>query len=124
MVLVVGVTGGICSGKSTLCSQLDECLRRRFPDYFLVKIDCDVLGHECYQIGTQCYDNLIKNFGNSIVAEDGSVNRRALGGIVFSDKNKMNELNQIVWPGITLHLHVLIYSLIPSFGRDTKESRR
>lgn len=101
MVVIVGVTGGICSGKSTLCSKLDECLRRQFPDYFIDKVDCDVLGHECYTIGTACYESLINHFGSGIIAEDGSVNRRALGSIVFSDRNKMNQLNQIVWPGIT-----------------------
>lgn len=63
-------------------------------------IDADVLGHQAYLPGTDCFKSLSDHFGSGIVAEDGTINRRALGSIVFSDKSKMEELNSIVWPAI------------------------
>jgi dephospho-CoA kinase len=92
MTVCVGVTGGICSGKSSVTKHLKA---RNIP-----VIDADQLGHRAYAPGTSCFQRLVEQFGESIVAEDGSINRRALGGIVFSDKSKMEELNAIVWPEI------------------------
>lgn len=92
MTVCVGVTGGICSGKSSVTKHLKA---RNIP-----VIDADQLGHRAYAPGTSCFQRLVEQFGESIVAEDGSINRRALGGIVFSDKSKMEELNTIVWPEI------------------------
>jgi phosphopantetheine adenylyltransferase/dephospho-CoA kinase len=91
--IVIGLTGGIASGKSTVSSILKDLLG-------VIIIDADKLGHKAYQKGTYCYDRLVENFGQSIVAEDGQINRRNLGDIVFSEKSKMTELTGIVWPEI------------------------
>lgn len=63
-------------------------------------VNADKLGHEAYAPGTACFDKVVGHFGSDIVAEDGSVNRRALGQIVFGDPGKMRELEAIVWPEI------------------------
>jgi len=92
VMLVLGVTGGICSGKSTVARILHE--------NGATIIDADKLGHRTYERGTACYTKLIEHFGDSIVDEQGEINRRVLGTIVFSSPEKMKELQNIVWPEI------------------------
>lgn len=53
-----------------------------------------------YERGTPCFRQLVKHFGPSIVGEDGGIDRRALGQIVFADPAKRKELEGIVWPEI------------------------
>lgn len=90
--LVIGITGGVASGKSTII--------RALGNKGVITIDADKLGHKAYQKGTPCYDSLVENFGPTVIGADGEINRRRLGEIVFSDKSKMIELNNIVWPVI------------------------
>lgn len=72
---VLGIVGGIASGKSTVSRVLgDSC--------GLAVIDADKLGHESYQPGTQCFNNLVDAFGEKIVAGDGTIDRRVLGEAV------------------------------------------
>ena len=110
MTVFVGLTGGICSGKSTISKILKD---RGIPI-----VDADQLGHKAYAPGTSCFQKLVDNFGSTIVAEDGSINRRALGTIVFSEKSKMQELNAIVWPEIR---HLIIEE-IDTFRNETSNS--
>ncbi|XP_033762317.1 bifunctional coenzyme A synthase-like [Pecten maximus] len=90
---VIGLTGGIASGKSAVCKRLEGL--------GAVSIDCDKLGHQVYKNGLPCYDRLVEEFGSSIVGEDKEINRPALGRIVFSDPEKLKMLNSIVWPAIS-----------------------
>ena len=87
---VIGLTGGIAAGKSTI----SEALR----DLGAEIIDADKVGHEAYQKGTPTWEALVAHFGNEIVAESGEIDRRKLGGIVFADPAKRIELQDIVWP--------------------------
>jgi dephospho-CoA kinase len=87
---VIGLTGGIAAGKSTISQAL--------VDHGAVVIDADKVGHEAYQPGTDTYQALVAHFGNEIVAESGEIDRRKLGGIVFGDPQKRIELQDIVWP--------------------------
>jgi dephospho-CoA kinase len=87
---VIGLTGGIAAGKSTISQAL--------VDHGAVVIDADKVGHEAYQPGTDTYQALVAHFGNEIVAESGEIDRRKLGGIVFGDPHKRIELQEIVWP--------------------------
>eukprot|EP00116_Pleurobrachia_bachei_P006617 sb/3466879/ len=89
---VIGLTGGICSGKSTI--------RKDLEDRGIETIDCDKIGHEVYQPGGPAYKLVVEEFGEGVVSEDGTINRRALGGIVFSDPSKLARLNELVWPCI------------------------
>lgn len=89
---VLGLTGGIGSGKSAICKRLEGLGAGT--------VDCDKLGHQAYVKGTVGYDKVVGTFGRGILSGDGEVNRRALGAIVFSDETKMQTLNEIVWPEI------------------------
>lgn len=89
---VLGLTGGIASGKSAICKRLEGLGAGT--------VDCDKLGHQAYAKGTVGYDKVVSTFGSGILNSEGEVNRRALGAIVFSDETKMQTLNKIVWPEI------------------------
>lgn len=90
--IVVGLTGGIASGKSTATRQLAKRGART--------IDADLLGHQAYAPGNPAHAAVVAAFGDGVVAEDGSIDRAALGAIVFADPARRTELTDIVWPEI------------------------
>nr|XP_022907946.1 bifunctional coenzyme A synthase-like isoform X1 [Onthophagus taurus] len=89
---VIGLTGGIASGKSGVSNYLQTL--------GAMTINCDLLAHSLYKPGELCYQKLIETFGKSILTETGEINRKILGGIVFSNKSELNKLNSILWPAI------------------------
>jgi dephospho-CoA kinase len=89
---VIGLTGGIGSGKSVVSQLLAE--------RGAVIIDADKLGHESYRPGTETYEALVREFGPNIVGPDSEIDRRALGAKVFTDPEARRKLNEIVWPAI------------------------
>ena len=89
---VVGLTGGIASGKSTAATLLGELGARI--------IDADVLGHQAYNPGTSAFQTVVKTFGEDIVADNGTIDRRALGSKVFGNGDALTRLTDIVWPEI------------------------
>jgi dephospho-CoA kinase len=89
---VIGLTGGIASGKSLVSQRLAEL--------GAVVIDADKLGHETYRQGTETYRAVIDAFGRDVVGPDGEIDRRALGPKVFGDEAARRRLEGIVWPSI------------------------
>ena len=87
---IVGLTGGIGSGKSTVAAILAELGAR--------VIDADRIGHDVYRPGTPGFDRVVEAFGRGVVAADGTIDRRALGAIVFADPAARARLNAIVHP--------------------------
>ena len=90
--MVIGLTGGIASGKSTAA--------QRFGAWGAYIIDADKLGHRAYLAGTKAFDQVVATFGADIVGDDGEINRQALGAKVFGEGNRLEELTAIVWPAI------------------------
>lgn len=93
---IIGLIGGIASGKSVIS--------QNFANHGAYVINCDKLAHEIYEPGTKCHEKLIQHFGIEILSDDNTINRKKLGGIVFTDKTKLNELNQIVWPELLVEV--------------------
>lgn len=87
---VIGLTGGIATGKSTV----SEILSKLGAEI----IDADRVGHQIYMPGTEAWEDLISTFGEDILLPDKTINRPMLGKIVFGDKEALNKLNQIVHP--------------------------
>jgi dephospho-CoA kinase len=87
---VVGLTGGIGTGKSVVARILEE--------RGAVILDADRLGHEVYLPGRPAYDDIVAEFGPGVVAEDGTIDRKQLGPIVFSSPDKLARLNAITHP--------------------------
>ena len=90
--LVIGLTGGIGTGK-TQVSQTLEGLGAKI-------INADLLGHEAYKPNTQTWQEVIDTFGEDVLAPGGEVDRKALGAIVFADPEALQRLNAIVHPRI------------------------
>lgn len=89
---IIGVTGSIASGKSTVTALLKE------KGAFI--IDADVIAREVVEPGRPAWAEVVERFGESILEADRSINRRELGRIVFADKGKRLELNAIVHPRV------------------------
>ena len=89
---VIGLTGGIATGK-TLVSETLGALGATI-------INADLVGHEAYLPGTETWRAVVDAFGEDIVGDDGQIVRPKLGAIVFSDPAKLELLNSIVWPRI------------------------
>jgi dephospho-CoA kinase len=90
MTRVIGLTGGMGSGKSTVSQLLAE--------FGAAIIDADKVGHEAYQPNTKTWQELVATFGQQIVAPDGAIDRKKLGAIVFGSPEQLERLNHIVHP--------------------------
>jgi len=116
-VVVVGLTGGIASGKSTVCELLKS-------EAGAVVLNADLFGHEAYKPGTECLEKLVEHFGSRILnEEDGSVDRTKLGPIVFSDPAQLQALNAIVWPAIKQLLKDAIAEAVDEFDKGNAGER-
>lgn len=90
--LLVGLTGNIGSGKSTVTQMLSE--------RGATIIDADVLARRAVEQGTAAFDKIVRRWGESVLAPDGHLDRAALRRVVFSDQEQLEELNQIVHPEV------------------------
>lgn len=90
---IIGITGGIGAGKSTVLKLLRE-------EYHAYIVETDVLAHDLMCVGKPVYAQIVDAFGKDILMEDMSINRNLLGGLVFSDENKLQKLNGIVHPAV------------------------
>ncbi|MCY3839561.1 MAG: dephospho-CoA kinase [Gammaproteobacteria bacterium] len=90
--VVIGLTGGIASGKSTAARYLAE--------QGVHMIDADKLGHRVYEAGRPAFDQVVAAFGKDVVGDDGEIDRRVLGGKVFGSPEQLKRLTDIAWPGI------------------------
>jgi dephospho-CoA kinase len=90
--LLVGLTGNIGSGKSTV----DQLLSERGATI----IDADVLSRRAVEIGTPAYRAIVERWGTSILGPDGMLDRGALRRIVFSDPAELEQLNSLVHPEV------------------------
>ena len=88
----VGLTGGIATGKSTTLE--------RWHEAGAVGIDADELAHQALEPETPTWREVVKTFGEGILNEDRTVNRRQLGEIVFADEGKRAVLNWIIHPAV------------------------
>jgi dephospho-CoA kinase len=122
-VLLIGLTGGIGSGKSTVSALLAK--------RGAVVIDADRITRELQRAGSPVFDAMVKRFGAGIVASDGELDRQAVADIVFADSAALADLNAIVHPAVgaeiarrleaeapTDHVVVLDVPLLVESGRD------
>jgi dephospho-CoA kinase len=92
MTKVICLTGGMASGKSTAA--------RFLKDQGAHVIDADVLGHRTYEPGSPAHAQVAAAFGRDVLAADGTIDRKALGGKVFGKPAELKTLTDIVWPAI------------------------
>ena len=92
--LLVGLTGSIATGKSTVS--------RMFAHLGARVLDADALAREVVMPGQPAYLKIVQEFGQGVVQEDGSLDRKALGAIVFADPARRKRLEEITHPAIGL----------------------
>jgi dephospho-CoA kinase len=100
---VIGLTGGIGAGKSTVTQMLAEL--------GAAVIDADQVGHQIYVPDTPAWQEIVATFGESVLNADRTINRQALGRIVFADPEALRTLNRIVHPKMFDRMAELIAEL-------------
>lgn len=93
---VVGITGNIACGKSTVVTMLAEL--------GAVAVDADTVYHELIAQGAPLWRTLVARYGESIVGEDGAISRHQLGNIVFSDPEDLAELDRLTHPTVVVEI--------------------
>ena len=88
--LVIGLTGGIGTGKSEVTRMLESL--------GAVVINADQVGHEAYRPDSESWKEVVNNFGEQILRPNGEIDRQKLGAIVFADTDQLSKLNQIMHP--------------------------
>lgn len=112
--LLIGLTGGIGSGKSTVSALLAE--------KGAVIIDADAITRELQQPGRPVFDAIVERFGKEVLDDDGALDRPRLAGIVFADEQAKKDLEQIVHPAVGAEMlermaaeaetdHVVVYDV-------------
>ena len=96
MTRVVGLTGGIGSGKSTVS--------RLFQKLGASVVDADAIVHELQTAGSPLLDRIVDAFGSGVLLGSGELDREALGSLVFSDANARERLNAIVHPAVGVEM--------------------
>jgi dephospho-CoA kinase len=91
--LVVGLTGGFMTGKTTVAGLLRS--------KGIKVIDADAIGHRLLKPGTRVYASIVRHFGSTVLKNDGTIDRGALSRIVFSRDSHLAALNRIIHPEIS-----------------------
>lgn len=94
---VIGLTGGVGSGKSYVARRLQE----RFGVELLI---ADELGHVAMEPGTDSFAQIVSRFGESVVGQDGTLDRQRLAEIIFHDPEALTAMNEIVHPVVKAYL--------------------
>ena len=108
--LIVGLTGGIVSGKTTVA--------KMFKELGAQVIDADEIARKIVRPGEKAWQDIVEYFGPEILKEDQEINRKKLAGIVFSNKEKLAALNSITHPEITLLLKKQINRLKNKYQKN------
>jgi dephospho-CoA kinase len=90
--ILVGLTGGVATGKSTVATMFKQC--------GAVVIDADELAHEVVKPGKPAWREIVNTFGKTVLNTDHTVNRRELGAVVFGNRTKLRQLEQIIHPRV------------------------
>jgi dephospho-CoA kinase len=90
--IVVGLTGGVATGKSTVAGLFHRC--------GAIVIDADQLARQVVEPGKPAWRDIVRTFGKSILRSDGSIDRQALGAIVFRSPRKLRRLERMIHPRV------------------------
>ena len=90
MILKVGLTGGIASGKSTIV--------RNFANLGCITVDADAIVARLYQPGQGGYEAVVRTYGTGVLREDGEIDRVKLSAIAFSSPDEAQKLNALIHP--------------------------
>ncbi|KAJ7031129.1 dephospho-CoA kinase-domain-containing protein [Mycena alexandri] len=107
--LVVGLTGGIATGKSSVSNLLKS---KQIP-----VVDADILARQVVEPGTPALAKIVSFFGPEILQSDGTLDRKKLGSVIFNDEVKRRKLNSIVHPAVR---RAMLWGVIKHWLRGSK----
>lgn len=90
MAFVLGITGGIATGKSSVV--------QHFIDLGFPVVDADIIAHHLLDQNEQAYNEVVKVFGSEILQENGEIDRQVLGALVFNHPDKLKQLDELMAP--------------------------
>lgn len=90
---IIGITGGVGAGKSTVLNYLKE-------KYDAFVIQADLVGHKVMEPGERCYESVTELFGKEIIKENKTIDRKRVADVVFSKRELLEKLNQIIHPAV------------------------
>ncbi|PIU66015.1 MAG: dephospho-CoA kinase [Armatimonadetes bacterium CG07_land_8_20_14_0_80_40_9] len=103
--MIVGLTGGIASGKSTVAKMFEELGAR--------VVDTDIIAREVVKVGSRAWREIVNLWGKGILNEDQTINRKRLGEIVFNSREDLKKLNEITHPEISKEVAEVIKKAKP-----------
>lgn len=89
--MVIGITGGVGCGKSTVLSLLEQRCNARL-------LIADEIGHQVMKAGTDAYREICKEFGSEVIRPDGELDRNRLASMIYREDGRREELNAIIHP--------------------------
>ncbi|MDH5741654.1 MAG: dephospho-CoA kinase, partial [Nitrospira sp.] len=90
--ILIGLTGGVATGKSTVAKMFEQC--------GAIVIDADKLAREVVQPNKPAWHEIVRRFGKSVLNSDKTINRQTLGQIIFQNRTKRRQLEQIIHPRV------------------------
>jgi dephospho-CoA kinase len=103
--MIIGLTGGVGGGKSTVLNILHEKYKAHI-------LEADKIAKDLMSPGKVCFDKIIREFGEETKSADGELDRKKLADIVFKDDNKLKKLNNIVHPEVKNEISSQIKSIM------------
>ena len=94
---IIEITGGVGSGKSTVLSYLEEAYGARV-------IQADQVANKIKEPGESCYDAIVQLLGPSVLLENGFIDRKRMGQLIFSDTSLLEKTNQILHPAVKAYI--------------------
>jgi len=101
--VVIGVTGGVGTGKSTVA--------KMFRELGAVVLDADAIAHQLMEPKRLCWRRVVKGFGEEVLNEDQSINRRRLAEIVFRDAQRRRDLEAVIHPQVLRQIKQRLHRL-------------
>lgn len=109
--MIIGITGGIGSGKSTVLKLLSD-------KYDFEIFEADKIGHEVMKKGGLAYDDIVALFGRDVLDKEEEIDRVRLSDIVFTDRDRLESLNAIVHPAVIDEIKTRIHNSMKTSGKD------
>ena len=107
MVLKIGLTGGIGSGKSTVC--------KIFSEFGVPVIDADIIAHSLVRPGMPALEEIAKTFGKELISNDGTLDRKKIRDQIFANDTERKKLENILHPAVYKEISVQVENIISKY---------
>lgn len=103
MMRIIGITGGVGAGKTQVLSYLESYIGEHFGCKSRI-IRADEVAHFLYEPGQECHQKLVGLLGNTVLKEDGAIDKAKMAAVIFADKKLLEQVNGIVHPAVKKYI--------------------